>query len=144
MSGVPLSLLGAVFFSFAVSYVIIPYFNRYMHAAGIVISEEPLWKYVPVCRGANDEIVTQYAKNEVEEAGLEFYTKMAEKATDTATKRVFKRLARDEEKPSPPSASGLNVTKRFPSRLPGVDCQVVARSRAPPDRRAGGRRSGRD
>ncbi len=41
-----------------------------MHAAGVVISEEPLWNYVPVCRGANDEIVTQYAKNEVEEAGL--------------------------------------------------------------------------
>ena len=41
-----------------------------MHAAGIVISEDPLWKYVPVCRGANGELVTQYAKNEVEEAGL--------------------------------------------------------------------------
>ena len=41
-----------------------------MHAAGVVISEQPLWKYVPVCRGANDEIVTQFAKNEVEEAGL--------------------------------------------------------------------------
>ena len=34
----------------------------------------------------------------IEEAGLEFYTKMAAKATDTATKRVFKRLARDEER----------------------------------------------
>ncbi len=44
-----------------------------IHAAGVVISEEPLWKYVPVCRGASSEdgeIVTQYAKNEVEEAGL--------------------------------------------------------------------------
>ena len=41
-----------------------------MHAAGVVISEDPLWEYVPVCRGANDEIVTQFAKNEVEEAGL--------------------------------------------------------------------------
>ena len=41
-----------------------------MHAAGVVISEEPLWEYVPLCRGANDEIVTQFAKNEVEEAGL--------------------------------------------------------------------------
>ncbi|MEZ4460561.1 MAG: DNA polymerase III subunit alpha [bacterium] len=41
-----------------------------MHAAGIVISEEPLWDYVPICRGANGEIVTQFAKNEVEEAGL--------------------------------------------------------------------------
>ena len=46
--------------------------NRHagMHAAGVVISEEPLWNYVPICRGANDEIVTQFAKNEVEEAGL--------------------------------------------------------------------------
>jgi rubrerythrin len=34
----------------------------------------------------------------IEEAGLEFYTRMAEKAEDTATRRVFKRLARDEEK----------------------------------------------
>jgi rubrerythrin len=34
----------------------------------------------------------------IEEAGLEFYTKMAEKADDPATKRVFKRLARDEER----------------------------------------------
>ncbi len=41
-----------------------------MHAAGVVISEEPLWKYVPICRGANGELVTQFAKNEVEEAGL--------------------------------------------------------------------------
>ena len=41
-----------------------------IHAAGIVIGEEVLWKYVPICRGANGEIVTQYAKEEVEEAGL--------------------------------------------------------------------------
>ena len=41
-----------------------------MHAAGVVISEEPLWEYVPIFRGANDEIISQYAKNEVEEAGL--------------------------------------------------------------------------
>ncbi len=34
----------------------------------------------------------------IEEAGLNFYTKMGEKADDLATKRVFKRLARDEEK----------------------------------------------
>jgi len=34
----------------------------------------------------------------IEEAGLEFYTKMAEKADDAATKRVFRRLAKDEGK----------------------------------------------
>jgi len=33
----------------------------------------------------------------IEEAGLEFYTRMAEKADDATTKRVFRRLAKDEE-----------------------------------------------
>ncbi len=41
-----------------------------MHAAGVVIADKPLWNYVPVCRGKNGELVTQYAKNEVEKAGL--------------------------------------------------------------------------
>ncbi|MBN1460591.1 MAG: hypothetical protein JXA57_13740, partial [Armatimonadetes bacterium] len=33
----------------------------------------------------------------IEEAGLDFYTKMAQKAEDQATKRVFSRLAKDEK-----------------------------------------------
>lgn len=33
----------------------------------------------------------------IEEAGLDFYTRMADKADDPSTKRVFKRLARDEK-----------------------------------------------
>jgi DNA polymerase-3 subunit alpha len=41
-----------------------------IHAAGVVISEEPLWEFVPVSRGSDGEMVTQYAKEEVEEAGL--------------------------------------------------------------------------
>ncbi|HUS29347.1 MAG TPA: DNA polymerase III subunit alpha, partial [Kofleriaceae bacterium] len=44
--------------------------NAGMHAAGIVIAEEPLWEYVPCFRGQNDEIVTQFAMKEVEKAGL--------------------------------------------------------------------------
>jgi DNA polymerase-3 subunit alpha len=46
--------------------------NRHagMHAAGVVIAEKPLWEYVPCFRGQNDEIVSQFAKNEVEAAGL--------------------------------------------------------------------------
>src|SRR6267378_3772020 len=37
-----------------------------MHAAGVVIGEKPLWEYVPLCRGQNGELVTQFAKDEVE------------------------------------------------------------------------------
>ncbi|HTJ43711.1 MAG TPA: DNA polymerase III subunit alpha [Kofleriaceae bacterium] len=49
--------------------------NRHagMHAAGVVIAEEPLWKYVPCFRGQNGEIVTQFAMKEVEKAGLVKY-----------------------------------------------------------------------
>ncbi|MCL2178991.1 MAG: DNA polymerase III subunit alpha [Proteobacteria bacterium] len=42
-----------------------------MHAAGIVIADKPLWEYVPVCRPSGETvIVTQFAKDEVEAAGL--------------------------------------------------------------------------
>jgi DNA polymerase-3 subunit alpha len=41
-----------------------------MHAAGIVISEGPLWDHVPVFRDDHGNFVTQYAMNEVEAAGL--------------------------------------------------------------------------
>ncbi|MGE3547502.1 MAG: DNA polymerase III subunit alpha, partial [Kofleriaceae bacterium] len=46
--------------------------NRHagMHAAGVVIAEQPLWEYVPCFRGQNGEIVTQFAMKEVEKAGL--------------------------------------------------------------------------
>jgi len=40
------------------------------HAAGVVISEEPLTEHVPLYRGAKGEIVTQYAKDEIEKIGL--------------------------------------------------------------------------
>jgi DNA polymerase-3 subunit alpha len=40
-----------------------------MHAAGVVISEGPLWLHVP-CFKNGEQIVTQFAKDEVEAAGL--------------------------------------------------------------------------
>ncbi len=40
------------------------------HAAGVVLSDGPLWQRVPVFRGSNGELVTQYAMEAVEMAGL--------------------------------------------------------------------------
>ncbi len=40
------------------------------HAAGVVISEGPLTDDVPLYKGANDEIVTQYSMGDVEKIGL--------------------------------------------------------------------------
>jgi len=46
--------------------------NRHagIHAAGVVIADRPLWEYVPMARGRDDAVITQFAKEEVEEAGL--------------------------------------------------------------------------
>jgi len=46
--------------------------NRHagMHAAGVVISEDPLWDHVPVFTPEENVYVTQYDKNDVEFAGL--------------------------------------------------------------------------
>ncbi|MEM1349526.1 MAG: DNA polymerase III subunit alpha, partial [Myxococcota bacterium] len=72
-----------------------------IHAAGVVISETPLWDYVPICRGANGELVTQYAKNEVEEAGLVKFDFLGLKTLtviETALKLINEqRATRDEE-----------------------------------------------
>ena len=40
------------------------------HAAGVVISDEPLDRMIPLYRGSKDETVTQYDMNAVEELGF--------------------------------------------------------------------------
>ena len=44
--------------------------NASTHAAGIVISSEPLTNVVPLCHGGGDEVVTQFAMKPVEDVGL--------------------------------------------------------------------------
>src|SRR5512142_1888360 len=42
-----------------------------LHAAGVVIADKPLWEYVPACKDdKSDMLVSQFAKDEVEKAGL--------------------------------------------------------------------------
>ncbi|MFQ5450846.1 MAG: DNA polymerase III subunit alpha [Nitrospinaceae bacterium] len=40
------------------------------HAAGVVISSEPLTKFLPLYKGGNDDVVTQFSMNSVEKLGL--------------------------------------------------------------------------
>lgn len=44
--------------------------NASTHAAGLVISEYPLIQTVPLCRGKEEEAITQYDMTDVEEVGL--------------------------------------------------------------------------
>jgi DNA polymerase-3 subunit alpha len=44
--------------------------NASTHAAGVVIAEKPLIEYLPLCRGTNDEPITQCSMKTVEDIGL--------------------------------------------------------------------------
>ncbi|MCX6356529.1 MAG: DNA polymerase III subunit alpha [Candidatus Aureabacteria bacterium] len=44
--------------------------NASTHAAGVVIGDRPLTEYLPLCRGTDEEPITQYAMKSVEDIGL--------------------------------------------------------------------------
>jgi DNA polymerase III subunit alpha len=44
--------------------------NTGIHAAGVVIGDRPLDEYIPLCRGKEEEVVSQYAMNELTDLGM--------------------------------------------------------------------------
>jgi DNA polymerase-3 subunit alpha len=69
-----------------------------MHAGGVVIGEKDLIEYVPVFLGAHGELVTQFDKDKVEDAGLIKFDFLGLKTLDViaqAEKLVNRRI--DEE-----------------------------------------------
>ncbi|OQW37616.1 MAG: DNA polymerase III subunit alpha [Nitrospira sp. SG-bin1] len=72
------------------------------HAAGVVISEGPLTDHVPLYKGANDEIVTQYSMGDVEKIGLVKFDFLGLK-TLTMIRRA-ETLINDTHRDSPPLA----------------------------------------
>ena len=71
-----------------------------MHAAGVVIGEKPLWEYVPLCKGQNGELVTQFAKDEVELAGLVKFDFLGLKTLTVisdAVKQINRRLPAEQQ-----------------------------------------------
>ena len=44
--------------------------NTSMHAAGVVISQEPMYEYVPLARAQDGTLITQYTMTTIEELGL--------------------------------------------------------------------------
>lgn len=76
--------------------------NRHagMHAAGVVISEGPLWDHVPVFCPIPDVYVTQYHKDDVESAGLVKFDFLGLKTLtviDVAAKMVNNRRRFEQE-----------------------------------------------
>ncbi len=44
--------------------------NTGIHAAGVVIGDRPLDEYIPLCRGKENEVITQYEMNALTELGM--------------------------------------------------------------------------
>ncbi len=73
-----------------------------MHAAGIVIGDRPLYDFVPMCRGKDGEMVTQFAKDEVEEAGLVKFDFLGLKTLTVVANAVKHVRRREDEGPMGP------------------------------------------
>jgi DNA polymerase-3 subunit alpha len=91
-----------------------------MHAAGVVIGDKPLWEYVPLYAVHNDDgsitRITQYAKDEVEQAGLVKFDFLGLKTLtviDHAVRLVNERRARDGAAPLDIDLIKLNDPKVF-------------------------------
>ena len=75
------------------------------HAAGVVISKEPLTEHVPLYRGVNGETVTQFAMSEIEKIGLVKFDFLGLKTLtviDRAVKMINMRRG--------PDAEGLSIS----------------------------------
>ncbi|HEY4485514.1 MAG TPA: DNA polymerase III subunit alpha, partial [Nitrospiria bacterium] len=84
------------------------------HAAGVVISQEPLTELVPLYRGAKGEIVTQYAKDDLERIGLIKFDLLGLRTLtviDQATRLINK--TRGGETPFRPEAVPLDDQDTF-------------------------------
>ncbi|MEO1337598.1 MAG: DNA polymerase III subunit alpha, partial [Myxococcota bacterium] len=69
-----------------------------MHAAGIVIGNDDLWNIVPVFRGNDGELITQFSMVDVEDAGLVKFDFLGLKTLDViyhAERHVNDRLERE-------------------------------------------------
>lgn len=82
-----------------------------MHAAGIVIADTDLWDSVPVFRGNDGELVTQFSMTDVEDAGLVKFDFLGLKTLDVIyhAERHVNRRIREEF-----SASDADALRRHP------------------------------
>lgn len=73
MNDIPFSLIGAVTLSFAISYIIIPYFNKYMHILGIVGTDIMKKDKAPVADMGGPGVITGFLIGVFFFIGLEIF-----------------------------------------------------------------------
>ncbi|MEW6219336.1 MAG: DNA polymerase III subunit alpha [Thermodesulfobacteriota bacterium] len=82
------------------------------HAAGVVVSPGPIWEYLPVCRGKDGEILTQYDMKYTEKTGLIKFDFLGLK-TLTVIDRAVKLIGREQGRPLDIAAIPLDDPKTY-------------------------------
>ncbi|MEO5658164.1 MAG: DNA polymerase III subunit alpha [Nitrospiria bacterium] len=83
------------------------------HAAGVVISKEPLTEHVPLYRGVNGETVTQFAMSEIEKIGLVKFDFLGLRTLTVIDRAVTMLNARREGAPLTAAALPLDDPETF-------------------------------
>jgi DNA polymerase-3 subunit alpha len=107
-----------------------------MHAGGVVIGENDLVDYVPVFLGANGELVTQFDKDKVEDAGLVKFDFLGLKTLDViaqAEKLVNRRI--DEENKLAPEIIREKIKKHLHAKDHDEKIPYLAVELLSPDRK---------
>ncbi|MCK6544373.1 DNA polymerase III subunit alpha [Myxococcota bacterium] len=91
-----------------------------MHAAGIVIADNDLWESVPIFRGNDDELVTQFSMTDVEAAGLVKFDFLGLKTLDVidhAEKLVNQRIKEElDRKDFAALGKHMHLRRMFPTK----------------------------
>ncbi len=82
------------------------------HAAGVVVSPEPMVEYLPTCKGKDDETITQYDMKHTEKTGLIKFDFLGLK-TLTVIQKALKHILLDCEKDLDLSAIPMDDLKTF-------------------------------
>ena len=83
-----------------------------IHAAGVVISPEPMVEYLPVCKGPKGEVLTQYDMKHTEKTGLIKFDFLGLK-TLTVIDRALKLINRELNQPLDIDTIPLNDPKTY-------------------------------
>jgi UDP-N-acetylglucosamine--dolichyl-phosphate N-acetylglucosaminephosphotransferase len=73
MNSIPVSLIGAISFSFAITYLMVPYFNRYMRAVGIVGTDIMKKEKKPIADMGGPGVITGFLMGVFFYIGLEIF-----------------------------------------------------------------------
>ena len=95
------------------------------HAAGVVISEEPLTEYLPLFKTPKDEVTTQFDMKGVEKIGLVKFDFLGLRTLTVIDKAVSTSTSGLPGLRWPPRSSSPSPASRWTTRRPSTCCPAA-------------------